>query len=141
MELLKDTRNFLTHYGDQRSFGKEFLWSRTIVALKEKARLFLEICLLGMIGMSDDEIVELLNQFLPYEDWCMETVIEIANDMLVPPKMPRVTELSSLATVLFQIECGPSTLNHRTRHLHRGRSFRVRHRFPAWPVGPGYRIG
>lgn len=32
--------------------------------------------------MSDDEIVELLNQFLPYEDWCMETVIEIANDML-----------------------------------------------------------
>ena len=82
MELLKDTRNFLTHYGDQRSFGKEFLWSRTIVTLKEKARLFLEICLLGMIGMSDDEIVELLNQFLPYEDWCMETVIEIANDML-----------------------------------------------------------
>lgn len=46
MELLKDTRNFLTHYGDQRSFGKEFLWSRTIVTLKEKARLFLEICLL-----------------------------------------------------------------------------------------------
>ena len=68
MELLKDTRNFLTHYGDQKSFGKEFLWSQTIFSLKEKARFFLEICLLGVIGMSDDEIFELVDQFLPYQD-------------------------------------------------------------------------
>ena len=78
----KDTRNFLTHYGDQKSFDKEFLWSQTIFSLKEKARLFLEICLLGVIGMNDDEIFELVDQFLPYQDWRMNMSMEIINERL-----------------------------------------------------------
>lgn len=82
MERLKDARNFLTHYGDQKSFGKGFLWSRTIYVLKEKARLFLEICLLGAIGLSDEEIFELLEMFEPYLDWRMETSIDFMNEII-----------------------------------------------------------
>jgi hypothetical protein len=71
MTLLKEARNFLTHYGDRR-FNQDFLWSRQIFLMKEKARLFIEICLLGAIGMTDDEILELVRQFEPYSYACHE---------------------------------------------------------------------
>jgi len=82
MVLLKDTRNFLTHYGEEKSFGRQFLWSRTIFVLKEKTQLFVEVCLLGVIGMSDDQISELLERFVTYKDWRMETSMEILNEMI-----------------------------------------------------------
>jgi hypothetical protein len=82
LTLLKEARNFLTHYGDQKSFGKEFLWSHAIFVLKEKAQLLLEICLLGAIGMNDDEILQLVEQFGPYKDWRMEVSMETVNEML-----------------------------------------------------------
>lgn len=34
------------------------------------------------MGMSDDEICELVNQFLPYKDWRMETSLKILNEMI-----------------------------------------------------------
>jgi len=79
MTLLKDARNFLTHYSDQKAFGKEFLWSRDIFVLKEKTKLFLEICLLGAIGMSDTEISALMEQFEPYVGWCAESSVQMVN--------------------------------------------------------------
>lgn len=91
MVELKDVRNFLTHYGEQKSFAKDFLWSRRIFFLKEKARLFLEICLLGAIGMSDDQILELLEQFEPFVNWRMETTMEAANEALPQADKPKKT--------------------------------------------------
>jgi hypothetical protein len=82
MVMLKDIRNFLTHYGGKKTITKDFLWSRDIVVLKEKAHLFLEICLLGAMGMSDEEIQELVSNFEPYLDWRMETSMELINEHL-----------------------------------------------------------
>ncbi|MEH2561813.1 HEPN domain-containing protein [Bradyrhizobium sp. AZCC 2289] len=76
MALLKNARNFLTHYGDIGGLTKEFMSSREVFVLGEKARLFLEVCLLGVMGMTDDEIVALLKDFEPYVDWCRETKLE-----------------------------------------------------------------
>jgi ApeA N-terminal domain 1 len=81
MVLLKDVRNFLTHYGEQK-MGKEFLWSRDIFVLKEKTRLFLEICLLGAMGVSDEDIEQMLRDFEPYNSWRMEVSMERVNLML-----------------------------------------------------------
>ena len=66
MVLLKNARNFLTHYGDIGGLTKEFMSSREVFVLGEKARLFLEVCLLGVMGMTDDEILVLLKDFGPY---------------------------------------------------------------------------
>jgi len=82
MMLLKNVRNFLTHYSGQKALTKDFLWSRDIAVLKEKARLFVETCLLGAIGMSDDQIHSLMDQFEAYRDWRMETSMEFINAML-----------------------------------------------------------
>ena len=82
MVLLKDVRNFLTHYGEKKTVGKDLLWSRELMVLKEKARLFLEICLLGAMGMTDEEIVELMRNFEPYLDVRMEVSIAITNEYL-----------------------------------------------------------
>jgi hypothetical protein len=82
MATLKDVRNFLTHYGEQKARGKDFLWSREVLVLKEKARLFMVICLLGAMGMSDDEIEELMSRFEPYNGWRMEATIELVNEGL-----------------------------------------------------------
>lgn len=76
MTALKDVRNFLTHYGENRSLKKDFLWSRDILVLKEKTRLFLEICLLGAMGMSDEDIEQLLQDFRPYNGWRTEAMME-----------------------------------------------------------------
>jgi hypothetical protein len=73
MNLLKDVRNFLTHYGVAK-IKKEFLYSRDVFVLKEKARLFIEICLLGAMGMSDDEILKLMREFDPYNGWRREAL-------------------------------------------------------------------
>ena len=71
LTLLKNVRNFLTHYGTQKKFDRDFLFSRRLYVLSEKARLFVEICLLGILGLNDKEIVELLGQFEPYT-WALE---------------------------------------------------------------------
>jgi len=98
MGLLKDVRNFLTHYGGKKTLTKDFLWSRDAVALKEKAHLFLEICLLGAVGMSDDEIQELASNFEPYLDWRMETSIEFMNEYLKSVEAKDQTRGSAEAT-------------------------------------------
>jgi ApeA N-terminal domain 1 len=56
MSLLKDVRNFLTHYGDRKHFDRRFLESRRILILNAKVNLFFEVCLLGALGFSDDKI-------------------------------------------------------------------------------------
>jgi hypothetical protein len=68
MALLKDARNFLTHYGSQKKFNRDFLMSRQLYVLSEKSRLFVEICLLGSAGLSDDDIRELFKTFEPYNE-------------------------------------------------------------------------
>ena len=73
LKLLRNVRNFLTHYGEQGELDKEFMSSREVYVLREKARIFLEVCLLGAMGMSDDEIFKLLEEFGPYLDWRTET--------------------------------------------------------------------
>ncbi|WP_404515372.1 HEPN domain-containing protein [Bradyrhizobium ottawaense] len=98
MGLLKDVRNFLTHYGGKKTLTKDFLWSRDAVVLKEKAHLFLEICLLGAMGMSDDEIQELVSNFEPYLDWRMETSIEFMNEYLKSVAAKSQTQGSAEAT-------------------------------------------
>jgi hypothetical protein len=35
MTMLKDGRNFLTHYGDHKGLSRDFLWSPEIFVLKE----------------------------------------------------------------------------------------------------------
>jgi hypothetical protein len=66
MELLRDVRNFLTHFGSRRDFNKDFLWSRELMALSDRTKLFIEICLLGALGMDDEQIYEMIRQFEPY---------------------------------------------------------------------------
>jgi hypothetical protein len=78
MVSLKNARNFLTHYGDIGGLTKEFMSSREVFVLGEKARLFLEVCLLGVMGMTDDEILILLKDYGPYVDWCRETRMNAA---------------------------------------------------------------
>jgi hypothetical protein len=75
MKFLKDTRNFLTHYGNPQGLTKKFLISREIVVLTQKTRLFFEICLLGTLGASDDEIAKLLSCLEPYCGWQRESHI------------------------------------------------------------------
>lgn len=78
MALLKNVRNFLTHYGDTGQLTKEYMFSPDVFWLGEKARLFLEVCLLGVMGMTDNEILELLKDFAPYADWCREARMRTA---------------------------------------------------------------
>jgi hypothetical protein len=65
LKPLRNARNFLTHYGEQGELDKEFMSSREVYVLGEKARIFLEVCLLGAMGMTDDEILKLLEEFEP----------------------------------------------------------------------------
>jgi hypothetical protein len=82
MILLKDVRNFLTHYGEHKGLSKEFLWSRDIFVVKEKVRLFAEICLLGAMGLTDDEIHEMMRDFEPYQGWGIEVYLERIRSMM-----------------------------------------------------------
>jgi hypothetical protein len=66
MSLLKDVRNFLTHYGDKKKFNKQFLESRRIMILSGKVSIFFEICLLGAIGFADEEIKNILQSVDDY---------------------------------------------------------------------------
>jgi hypothetical protein len=86
MVLLKNVRNFLTHFGDKGRLTKEFMSSREIYALGEKARLFLEVCLLGAMGMTDGEIFVLLDDFEPYIDWRGETKMQAIAAHMVAQK-------------------------------------------------------
>jgi ApeA N-terminal domain 1 len=80
LKSLRNARNFLTHYDeDQGDLDKEFMSSRDVHVVGEKARLFLEVCFLGAMDMTDDEIFELLKDFGPYRDWCAETRLENAH--------------------------------------------------------------
>lgn len=69
MKLLKDVRNFLTHFGTSKQLDKDFLMSRRMVVLYEKSRLFVEVCLLGATGMTDDELYSLFGNFEQYNGW------------------------------------------------------------------------
>lgn len=71
---------------------------KTQSVVKEKAHLFLEICLLGAMGMSDDEIQELVSNFEPYLDCRMETSIEFMNEYLKSAEAKGQTQGSAEAT-------------------------------------------
>ncbi len=73
MELLKDARNYLTHFDDRKGFKQDFLWSRQLYFLSEKTKFFIEICLLGVIGMSDSEIAQLLHNLEHYNALSSQT--------------------------------------------------------------------
>lgn len=73
LKSLKEARNFLTHFDDHGALDKEFMSSRDVYVVGQKARLFLEICFLGAMEMTDDEILALLKDFGPYRDCCAET--------------------------------------------------------------------
>jgi hypothetical protein len=79
LDALRHARNFLTHYGDSGGLTEEFLSSRAVYETGEKARLFLEICFLGAMSMTDDEIFKLLKEFGPYRDWCRQTKFQTAS--------------------------------------------------------------
>ena len=70
--MLKDVRNYLTHYSRPKSLGSDILWSRRLLILFEKTRLFAEVCLLGVMGLRDDDIREHLSTFEPYVGWSQE---------------------------------------------------------------------
>jgi len=89
MAMLKDVRNFLTHYGEKKTLGKEFLQSRDGFVLKEKTRLFLEICLLGVMGMTDEEIGQLARDFSPYNGWRAEAMMERINPMAAQQELAK----------------------------------------------------
>ena len=82
MIVLKNVRNFLTHYGEQKALGEEFLWSRELLVINEKVRLFLQVCLFGAMGMMDEEIKSLIDNFYPYKHWCFEASIDWMNEHL-----------------------------------------------------------
>ncbi len=63
------------------------MWSRKIFMLKEKARLFLEICLLGLIRMDDKQISDLVEQYEAYLDIRMEVRMEYINETLQKNKI------------------------------------------------------
>jgi len=69
MALLRDVRNFLTHYGDKKSIDREFLTSRRLLILCEKTRLFVEACLLGATGLEDGEIANVVSASESYHYW------------------------------------------------------------------------
>ncbi len=69
MKLLTEVRNYLTHYGDRKSLGKNPLWSRQFYVLLAKVRLFMEVCLLGVLGFDDCSIYDRLRTFEPYLGW------------------------------------------------------------------------
>lgn len=66
MSQLKEVRNFLTHFGENKSFTAASLWEFEIFLLQQKSRLFLEICFLSAMGMRNKSILKLLNQFDDY---------------------------------------------------------------------------
>ena len=78
LKKLRNARNFLTHYGEQREIDKEFMSSRDVYVVGENARLFLEVCLLGAMGMTDDEILALIKGFGPYRERVAEIKWETA---------------------------------------------------------------
>ncbi len=73
LNSLRNARNFLTHFDDRGELDKEFMSSRDVYVVGQKARLFLETCFLGAMEMTDDEILALLKDFEPYCDCCAET--------------------------------------------------------------------
>ena len=90
LKQLRNARNFLTHYGDQGELDKEFMSSREVYVLGEKARIFLEVCLLGAMGMTDDEILKLLEEFEPYLDRRTETRMQSATRLVGAALRPTI---------------------------------------------------
>ena len=72
MTLLKNARNYLTHFDGRKGFKQDFLLSRQLYILSEKTKLFIAICLLGLIGMSDTDIRQLLYNVESYTALCFE---------------------------------------------------------------------
>ena len=79
LKSLRKARNFLVHYSDQGELDIEFMSSREVYVVGENARIFLEVCLLGAMGMTDDEILKLLEEFQPYLDRRTETRMQSAS--------------------------------------------------------------
>lgn len=65
---LRDVRNYLTHYSDQSRFDADYPTSPALVKLAARAKLFLEVCLLGILGLKDEEIHTLMQDYEPFQD-------------------------------------------------------------------------
>ena len=72
LDDLRRARNYLTHYSDDKDLTKDFMSSREVYVVGQKGRMFLEICFLGAMDMSDDDIFELLKSHSVYGDLCAE---------------------------------------------------------------------
>jgi len=53
MRLIRDVRNYLTHFEDRKGRMEKYVQERPFVILTRKLRFFVEICLLRSIGMDD----------------------------------------------------------------------------------------
>lgn len=82
MGLLKDARETSSRTIEEEDAYKGLPVVARRSRLERKSAPVLEICLLGAMGMSDDEIQELVSNFEPYLDWRMETSIEFMNEYL-----------------------------------------------------------
>jgi hypothetical protein len=72
MQLLRDVRNFLTHYGNKKTVQEDFATSRRAFVLREKTRFFVEACFLSAIAIDDADIYEQFDQSPAYTYWCRE---------------------------------------------------------------------
>lgn len=68
LKVFRDARNYLTHYGDNQKFGRSFISSKRLVEITRRAKLFLEVCLLGLMGLKDLEILKILETYEPFHD-------------------------------------------------------------------------
>lgn len=84
MKALRDARNFLTYYGDHKH-GRDFLFSTELYQMSERARLFVEISILGALGFEDTEIKDLIRFFDPYAEVAHQTQMAKLNPKPVTP--------------------------------------------------------
>jgi hypothetical protein len=73
MRLIRDVRNYLTHFEDQKGRWEKYIQERPFVTLTRKLRLFIEICLLRSIGIDDAVKSELLREVRDYQWLATET--------------------------------------------------------------------
>jgi hypothetical protein len=67
MRLIRDVRNYLTHFEDRGRRMEKYIQDRSFVILTRKLRFFVEMCLLRSIGMSEATKSKLLAVVREYQ--------------------------------------------------------------------------
>ena len=65
--LIRDVRNYLTHFEDRGRRMEKYIQDRSFVILTRKLRFFVEMCLLRSIGMSEATKSKLLAVVREYQ--------------------------------------------------------------------------